>query len=221
MPIPVRCPCQHEWDVAEGEAGDGVMCPECGREVIVPVPKGLDVDKARDDARRAAAEQPPPSKAKSLAEGLGTWVDQTFVQRRLFTVATLLVLIVVIPVLIWAVATISRTLKHGQAVHYGKGVDDELGTKEMRERMRQDRIYRERLEAGKKAKEAADKKGEASEAGTAAGPAELLAQAKELKEEGKSGAARGVLQQVIDTHPESAEAKEARTILKGLPAAPK
>ena len=223
MPIPVTCPCRHEWTVGEEKAGDGVMCPSCGREVIVPVPVGLDVDKAREDARRAAAEEGPPSKVKSFARGLGTWIDQTFVQRRLFTVVLLLVLVVVVPILIWAASTVIHTLQHRTAVHYGRGVDDELGTQEMRERMRLNRRYREEVEAAKKAKEDARAKEagttSASKADAAVSPDKRLEQAKSLKEQGQLAEARAALQQLIEKHADSPQAAQARKILEDLPAA--
>lgn len=179
------------------------MCPDCGRTVIVPVPEGLDVEKAREEGRRAAEEGPPPSKTRSFADALGTWADQTFVQRRLFTAVVLVVVIVVIPVLIWSVLTIVRTVQRGQDLHYRRGVDDQLDPKkystyEIRERARQKRVYEERLKTAK-----------------------LLDEAKSLREKGELEQARDVLTQLVEKYPNSAQAPEARKILEELQGAPK
>ena len=222
MPISVHCPCEHEWTVPDDKAGDGVICPSCGRTVIVPVPEGLDVARAREEARHEAEKEAPPPKTKSFAEALGTWVDQTFVQRRLFTIVTLLVLVVVIPILIWAVSTITTTLQK-EGVHFHRGVDDVLdpgktyGTEEFRRRERARREYEKRLKQEQESAPPEAEKGKTStKAEAESEPGKLLAAAKQLREQGKPDEARKVLKQLIVKYPDSKSAAEAGKLLEQL-----
>ena len=182
----------------------------------MPVPAGLDVAKAREEGKQAAEQAPPPSKTKSVAQAIGTWVDERFVQHRVFTIVTLVLLVLVIPIAYMAVASVINALS-GTPVHYGKGADDQLmqkeyGTEEFRKQAREQRVYKKRLGASKET---------TGESGDDALAAEMLTQANSLREQGKIDGARATLKRLIEKHPTSPQAKEAHVILEELPEAPK